>query len=41
MVFAIILKAWAIKFIADRTEGRALERIDQTIKQEPIKVFDI
>ncbi len=34
-------EAWAIKFIADRTEGRALERIDQTIKQEPIKVFDI
>jgi len=32
---------WAVEFIADRTEGRALERIDQTIKQEPIKVFDI
>ena len=27
--------------IIDRTEGKALERIDQTIKQEPIKVFDI
>jgi len=34
-------RSWAVQFIADRTEGKALERIDQTIKQEPIKVFDI
>ena len=39
--FALEGKPWAVQFIADRTEGRALERIDQTIKQEPIKVFDI
>ena len=31
---------WAVEFIADRTEGKALERIDQTLKNEPIRVFD-
>ena len=31
---------WAVEFIADRTEGKALERIDQTLKHEPIRVFD-
>ena len=31
----------AIKEVMDRTEGRSVERIDQTIKQEPIQVFKI
>ena len=31
---------WAVEFIADRTEGKALERIDKTLKHEPIRVFD-
>ena len=31
---------WAVEFIADRTEGKALERIDQTLKNEPIRVLD-
>jgi len=31
---------WAVEFIADRTEGKAVERIDQTLKNEPIRVFD-
>ena len=31
---------WAVEFIADRTEGKALERIDQTLKNEPIRAFD-
>jgi len=31
---------WAVEFIADRTEGKAVERIDQTLKHEPIRVFD-
>ena len=34
-------KSWAVQFIADRTEGKALDRIEQTIRQEPIKVFEI
>ena len=39
--YAVEGKPWAVQFIADRTEGKALERIDQTINQKPIKVFDI
>lgn len=31
---------WAIGYLSDRTEGRAVERIDQTLKHEPIRVFD-
>ena len=31
---------WAVEFISDRTEGKAVERIDQTLKNEPIKVFE-
>jgi|19_taG_2_1085344.scaffolds.fasta_scaffold111136_2 hypothetical protein len=47
---AMIEKAWnqAVKgdkaardWISDRTEGKALDRIEATINQEPIKVFDI
>jgi hypothetical protein len=33
--------SWATNFIADRTEGKALDRIEATINQEPIKVFEI
>ena len=39
--YALEGRSWAVQFIADRTEGKALERIDQTINQKPIKVFDI
>ena len=39
--FALKGNSWAVQFIADRTEGKAVERIDQTIKQEPIQVFKI
>lgn len=38
--YAIEGKAWAVQFIADRTEGKALERI-QTQEVEPIKILDI
>ena len=41
MVFQYALegKQWAVQFIADRTEGKAVERFrDET--SEPIKVFD-
>ena len=31
---------WAVEFIADRTEGKAVERIDKTLKHEPIRVLD-
>ncbi len=31
---------WAVEFIADRTEGKAVERIDQTLKHEQRRVFD-
>ena len=31
---------WAVEYISDRTEGKAIERIDQTLKHEPIKVFE-
>ena len=43
MVFSFALegKPWAVQFIADRTEGKALDRIEATINQEPIKVFEI
>jgi len=43
-------KAWklAVKgdkaardWVSERTEGKALDRIEATINQEPIKVFDI
>ena len=30
---------WAVEFIADRTEGKALERIDQTTRLEPFKLI--
>ena len=39
--FALEGKPWAVQFIADRTEGKALDRIEATINQEPIKVFEI
>jgi hypothetical protein len=39
--YALEGKAWAVEFIANRTEGKALDRIEQTIRQEPIKVFEI
>ena len=39
--YALEGKPWAVQFIADRTEGKALDRIEATINQEPIKVFDI
>ena len=39
--FAVEGKPWAVQFIADRTEGKALERIDQTTRHEPITVFNI
>ena len=38
--FALEGRPWAVQFIADRTEGKAVERIDQTLKHEPIRVFD-
>tara|TARA_Y100001970_G_C14259283_1_gene878408 strand:+ start:7221 stop:7550 length:330 start_codon:yes stop_codon:yes gene_type:complete len=38
--YAIEGKAWAVQFIADRTEGKAIERV-QTQEIEPIKVLDI
>ena len=43
MVFSFALegKPWAVQFIADRTEGKALDRIEQTIRQEPITVLKI
>jgi hypothetical protein len=31
---------WAVEFIADRTEGKALERIDQTTRLEPFKLIE-
>jgi len=39
--YALEGKPWAVQFIADRTEGKALDRIEATINQEPIKVFEI
>ena len=33
-------EAWAIRFIADRTEGKALERIETTYK-EPIRLIEL
>ena len=39
--FAVEGKPWAVQFIADRTEGIALERIDQSTRHEPITVFNI
>ena len=33
-------KPWAVQFIADRTEGKALERIDQTTRLEPFKLIE-
>tara|TARA_R100000329_G_scaffold109589_1_gene90023 strand:- start:330 stop:659 length:330 start_codon:yes stop_codon:yes gene_type:complete len=38
--YAIQGKAWAVQFIADRTEGKAIERV-QTQEIEPIKILDI
>ena len=38
--YAIEGKAWAVQFIADRTEGKAIERV-QTQEIEPIKILDI
>jgi len=32
---------WAIGYLSDRTEGRALDRIEATINQEPITVLKI
>ena len=33
-------KSWAVQFIADRTEGKAKEFRETTVKTEPIKVFE-
>ena len=38
-MYAISGKPWAVQFIADRTEGKALERIDQTTRLEPFKLI--
>ena len=38
--FAVEGKPWAVQFIADRTEGKALERIDQTTRLEPFKLIE-
>ena len=42
MVFSFALegKPWAVQFIADRTEGKAKEFRETTVKTEPIKVFE-
>ena len=34
--FAVEGKPWAVQFIADRTEGRALERIEQHVTKDEI-----
>tara|TARA_R100001086_G_C11646066_1_gene205949 strand:+ start:82 stop:405 length:324 start_codon:yes stop_codon:yes gene_type:complete len=38
MVFSFALegKPWAVQFIADRTEGRALERVEQHVTKDEI-----
>ena len=38
--FAVEGKPWAVQFIADRTEGKAKEFRETTVKTEPIKVFE-
>jgi len=38
--FAVEGRPWAVQFIADRTEGKAKEFRETTVKTEPIKVFD-
>jgi len=38
--YALEGKPWAVQFIADRTEGKALERIDQTTRLEPFKLIE-
>jgi len=38
--YAVEGKPWAVQFIADRTEGKALERIDQTTRLEPFKLIE-
>ena len=38
--FALEGKPWAVQFIADRTEGKALERIETTYK-EPIRLIEL
>ena len=37
--FAVEGKSWAVQFIADRTEGRAIER-RQDVSDKPIQIFD-
>ena len=39
-LYAVEGKPWAVQFIADRTEGKALERIDQTTRLEPFKLIE-
>jgi len=34
--FALEGKPWAVQFIADRTEGRALERVEQHVTKDEI-----
>ncbi len=34
-------KSWAVQFIADRTEGKAVDRIEATINKEPIRILEI
>ena len=38
--YAIEGKAWAVQFIADRTEGKALERV-QVQEFEPLRILDL
>ena len=39
--FALEGRPWAVQFIADRTEGKALERQERTISTAPIQVLSI
>ena len=36
--FALEGKPWAVQFIADRTEGKALERIEQKIQKDEVVI---
>jgi hypothetical protein len=36
--YALEGKPWAVQFIADRTEGKALERIEQKIQKDEVVI---
>ena len=36
--YALEGKSWAVQFIADRTEGRALERVEQHVTKDEIVI---